>query len=644
MPTGSILKQPGGAMLPNTTYVVSVEVKVLSGNADFSFALLDGQSLVTDPTVRTAPKKWKRVWAAITTTANAKLSGGSFQVIKQNGNGVLKLRRWNFSRGTTDIGYRKNDGNRRYRAKGVLIEPAATNQLTNSGDIATATSMSQISFASNVSAAPDGTTSMERATSSGSGASFYRTISVAGNTRQCNSIFFRPVDNVDITLRITWTTGGVTQTVSASFNPSTLVMDATPTGTGSVGVGFCDIDYVGNGVYRAYVSGTGNDAANTNAQAAVIFSQASKSCDFWGWQLEQQIKPTSYVPTTTTTVARTADVLTVSGSDFTGAYNAPEGTLLAEFYVGKSILSNSASTLHDVAMTDSSGNGIHLRLVCGTGSTGTANVIVSSPSWNTSGAAVSPNSVVRTAVAYKQSDWASAVNGGTVETKIQGLITPAPDRFNLTSANAPTYLRRFTYWQRRLSNDQIQAISASGADAVGYTSGWVSSLQMAFDGDVPSDWGSKYNLIAALPSPTLARYVTVDFDDPNNAAGYLELSRLFVGSAINPDVGQAAGMKDSRQDLSSIVTSDTGKEYGTARRRRRQADFELNWMSQDEADQIHEMQDQVGVLGEVVYVPDISDLAYSQRYGGLGTLAELSPIDYPLFNTRAVPIRWKEKF
>jgi len=52
----------------------------------------------------------------------------------------------------------------------------------------------------------------------------------------------------------------------------------------------------------------------------------------WGAQLEAGSFPTSYIPTTTASVVRSADLCSISGSDFAGMFNGTEGTLFASFY------------------------------------------------------------------------------------------------------------------------------------------------------------------------------------------------------------------------------------------------------------------------------------------------------------------------
>ena len=72
-------------------------------------------------------------------------------------------------------------------------------------------------------------------------------------------------------------------------------------------------------------------------------------------------------------------------------------------------------------------------------------------------------------------------------------------------------------------------------------------------------------------------------------------------------------------------------------RRRRWAKFELGHIGQsDEAPTVHEMLRRLGTAGEVLYLPNTSNWQDCQRYGFVGRLRELSPIEYPI--TRPAPL------
>jgi len=85
------------------------------------------------------------------------------------------------------------------------------------------------------------------------------------------------------------------------------------------------------------------------------------------------------------------------------------------------------------------------------------------------------------------------------------------------------------------------------------------------------------------------------------------------------------------------------QKYSTARRRPRTVDFNFPVLSPDEGDHLDEMMAEVGTTEDVLYVPDPADAAKSQRYGFLGTLRELTPLEYPFFDKRAMPLRLEQK-
>jgi hypothetical protein len=176
-------------------------------------------------------------------------------------------------------------------------------------------------------------------------------------------------------------------------------------------------------------------------------------------QLELGAFATSVIPTTTTAVTRAADVASVN--TLSPWYNAAEGTLFAES-------SGFATNSRIVSFSDNS-NSNRIHLARGTGSGGNVNALVTvSGAAQVSalilGSSLASGVLTKAAFAYKQDDFAGTVNGGTVVTDTTGTI---PTVTQLMLGNGDTlganvfngYLRRITYYPRKLSSAELQSIT-----------------------------------------------------------------------------------------------------------------------------------------------------------------------------------------
>lgn len=143
--------------------------------------------------------------------------------------------------------------------------------------------------------------------------------------------------------------------------------------------------------------------------------------------------------------------------------------------------------------------------------------------------------------------------------------------------------------------------------------------------------------IIVLPTVQSARYVTVEITDTSNPDNYVQVGRFFAGGGFVPSYN-ATQLRDGWIDLSTQDRSESGGLWVTARRRLRRVQLVLEGLSLDEGDTLHEMQRVLGTIDEVLYVPNLSNLAQSQRYGMLGTIEEMSELDYPFFRGRRLPL------
>ena len=189
-----------------------------------------------------------------------------------------------------------------------------------------------------------------------------------------------------------------------------------------------------------------------------------------------------------------------------------------------------------------------------------------------------------------------------------------------------------------------------------YDSGWVDAWQMSWDTDMleweEAGWWegiaddeylrAPYMVVHVLPGFYTGRHWSIEIDDTSNADGYVQIGRVFVGGGLVPTRNMSFGYLRGWEDLSEITRGDAGAEFALVRPRLRTTRFELSWLTSAEAEYVHEMQRRLGRTGEVLFVPDTSDSDAAQRYGFLGRLRTLSPLEYPFIDTHKAAFELQE--
>ena len=176
-------------------------------------------------------------------------------------------------------------------------------------------------------------------------------------------------------------------------------------------------------------------------------------------QLEAGAFPTSYIPTTTETVTRAADVASIAGSNFSSWYNQTEGTVFVELTD-----SNSSGSRYPYAISDNTVN--NRFTLFRTGATSLAYRIVSAgtqtnPGNQTVSLVASIKSALTTKVA---TDGAIAVLNGALSTPASPTLMPAVDRMYIGAGQSGAEqlsgtIKRITYWPVRLQNNTLQALT-----------------------------------------------------------------------------------------------------------------------------------------------------------------------------------------
>jgi hypothetical protein len=233
------------------------------------------------------------------------------------------------------------------------------------------------------------------------------------------------------------------------------------------------ITNIGNGWYRCTISAT---ASATTASAVIRFflcngtasgsdtylGDGTSGLFFWGAQLEAGAFPTSYIPTTTTALTRSADVASVN--TLSPWYNSASGTL----YVQGILVGGTAATFpYQSALVGSNANNDSIGVNWGANA-GTMrwNVRVGGASQvdQNAGSGKSAGSSYKFAGRYATNDFQLAVDGtlGTPDTTgslptITALSLGGPVSFQ---TGASVWLQRVTYYPRGLANAELQAITA----------------------------------------------------------------------------------------------------------------------------------------------------------------------------------------
>jgi len=269
-----------------------------------------------------------------------------------------------------------------------------------------------------------------------------------------------------------WMTGsaGGTNSARASFDLINGVTGVTGvTGTGWT-AGTANISASANGFYRCSFSFTTSTELSvyawimpctSTALSSVFYNgNGSDSLYVWGAQLEAGAFATSYIPTTTTSLTRNADVVSMTGANFSSWYNASEGTLLFE---GSIFVDQGSTTVDFSQITNGVSNSNSISLCMFGANAPLFQVVNGTTQANIDPGSITVGSVFKMAGAYKLNSFATAMNGGNSVTDSSGSIPTGMTQLGLGTRLSGPYLnghaRKFLYWNQRITNAEVQAFS-----------------------------------------------------------------------------------------------------------------------------------------------------------------------------------------
>jgi hypothetical protein len=348
-------------------------------------------------------------------------------------------------------------------AKGLLIEEQRTNLVTYSEQFDNVNWFKfNATVTPNATTSPDGTLNADKLTptNAGSNSNCSQTPTLAASTAYTETVFAKKGEWNWVALE---TRGEIVDALLAWFN-----LDTGTVGTVNVGA-TATITPVGNGWYRCSLTRTTGLTTTsprariypTNADAVVSTGDGTSGIFLWGAQLEAGSFATSYIPTVASTVTRSADVATMTGTNFSSWYNQSEGTLLVEATVPTDV--DSAVGNYYLSASDGTiANQILLAEVNGT----TGQIQTSSVLEFSNKVGVEPTGIVKAALAYKTNDVILCV-GGTLGTLDTSVALPTVNRLSIgirgdNNASTPLngHIRQIAYYNTRLTNATLQALTA----------------------------------------------------------------------------------------------------------------------------------------------------------------------------------------
>jgi hypothetical protein len=351
---------------------------------------------------------------------------------------------------------------------GLLVEEQRTNLLTYSEQFDNATwGPVRGTVTANAALSPSGTTTADKLIMANGGADgqYYQGVTITSGATVTGSIYVKEsgADRFQIVLL---SSGNTTPYGRATFNASTGAITSAAEALNGASGASASATAVGNGWYRCVVTVTYPAVTSAGMRLTVTMADGSngdgvKGVFAWGAQLEAGAFATSYIPTTTAAATRSADVASITGSNFSSWYRQDEGSLFTDCSINYTVPGTSfplVASLNDGTSNNRIENGFLTSTLAGfevvTGGVGQVGAYPNAGSTLTR----------RLGTCYRANDCAVSVNGTSVNTDTSGSL-PTVDRLRIGDrAGSPANalfgtIRRLTYWPSRLSNTTLQQIT-----------------------------------------------------------------------------------------------------------------------------------------------------------------------------------------
>jgi hypothetical protein len=336
---------------------------------------------------------------------------------------------------------------------GLLIEESRTNLLIDSASFNSWGTGGNGGVYANTNIAPDGSLSADTlyAATTGTDASVFK---------------FYTFSATAYTLSVYAKAGSKSVLAIASID----AVPAFPTGyfnlatgaTAVTGTATAAITSVGNGWYRCSITFTAGaatspvkffvcDASGSNTATANTYG----GIYLWGAQLEAGAFPTSYIPTTTVAVARSADAASMTGTNFSSWFNNAQGTMYSETTTG---INSSAKLFYRIGISGVSSGSIGPYAF-------SSSILLDKSGTGTLFTQTGYSGSAKYALSYTPTGVSALFNGGTTSTSTS-TVAPNCSVLSFGNENASNgnmlngYIRKLQYFPQALSNAELQEMTA----------------------------------------------------------------------------------------------------------------------------------------------------------------------------------------
>lgn len=155
--------------------------------------------------------------------------------------------------------------------------------------------------------------------------------------------------------------------------------------------------------------------------------------------------------------------------------------------------------------------------------------------------------------------------------------------------------------------------------------------------------GRHFGFGLVMPSANSARWTRLRVINTTNPDGYVQLSRVFVGSMFLPEYPPTQLDDEWMSSYSTVERLNTGTDWVSKRRPLRARSLVYGALTYEEGSTLKEILRIHDTATEIVYIADRNDRERQQRDSFLGLFRELSKMEYPFWQHNGIALGLEER-